>query len=159
MKRKRPWCKRSKSQQAEETVKEKDVWKHSPRLLWGGMFQIMLISYYVSVWVVLHVLHLRPSESYQDDQYAPGFWEIAGPIVAIATGAFAVLFLISLAFTISGKSKMKRALLPARCQVCPKCFYDLSARSRNDDICPECGKIAPRRECVRLWCKLLRSKF
>lgn len=45
----------------------------------------------------------------------------------------------------------------ARAHLCPMCSYDLSARSRDDDICPECGKTVPRRECVRLWCKLLRS--
>ncbi len=58
-----------------------------------------------------------------------------------------------------GKRLSAKRLLPVRCQRCPECFYDLSARPRDDDTCPECGMIAPRRECVRLWCKLLRSRF
>jgi len=57
------------------------------------------------------------------------------------------------------KVRMKHDLLATRCQRCPKCFYDLSARPREIDTCPECGLIAPRRECVLLWCKLLRSRF
>lgn len=55
--------------------------------------------------------------------------------------------------------RAKRMLLPARCQICPKCLYDLSARARDIDTCPECGVIAPRCECIRLWCKLLRTKL
>lgn len=42
---------------------------------------------------------------------------------------------------------------------CPKCFYDLNGRSNSEEICPECGQYTPRRECVRLWCKLLRTEF
>ncbi len=58
-----------------------------------------------------------------------------------------------------GKSSIEARLMDVRCQRCTNCFYDLSARPREIDICPECGTNAPRRECVRLWCKLLRSRF
>ncbi|MBL4698424.1 MAG: hypothetical protein JKX70_06290 [Phycisphaerales bacterium] len=58
-----------------------------------------------------------------------------------------------------GIREIKGELLSKRCQLCVHCFYDLSARPREIDTCPECGTIAPRRECVRLWCKLLRSRF
>ena len=58
-----------------------------------------------------------------------------------------------------GKLELKGKLLQARCQRCVFCFYDLSQRSPEIDTCPECGEFAPRRECVRLWCKLLRSRF
>ncbi|MBL4698423.1 MAG: hypothetical protein JKX70_06285 [Phycisphaerales bacterium] len=158
MARKKPWCERAESRQAEETVKEKDVWKHSSRMFWGGLLQIMSITSYSSVWIAVGVLYFNPQYP-EDDPYAPGFWEPAWPIIATATGLCIALFLISLAFTLPGKAKMKRALIPIRCQRCPKCFYDLSARPRDDDTCPECGLNAPRRECVRLWCKLLRSRF
>ena len=69
------------------------------------------------------------------------------------------VFFLAFVFVCIGKCRIKRSLLPARCQICPKCFYDLSARPREIDTCPECGLNAPRRECVRLWCKLLRSRF
>ncbi len=73
---------------------------------------------------------------------------LAAPV--IITGAI-------LAFI--GRKKLKSKVVNARCQVCVYCFYDLSSRLSNNDICPECGSFTPRRECARLWCKLLRSRF
>ncbi len=159
MGRKKPWCFRAATRQEKETVKDKDVWKHSHRMFWGGILQVMSITNYGSVWVALAMLHFGPSQYPEDDLYAPGFWEVAWPLVAIATGVCGAMLLISFMMTLPGKAKMKRALIPIRCQRCPKCFYDLSARPREIDTCPECGIIAPCRECVRLWCKLLRSRF
>lgn len=52
-----------------------------------------------------------------------------------------------------------RRVVRTRGQICLNCQYDLSARTRSNDICSECGVYMPRRECVRLWCKLLRSRF
>jgi len=127
-------------------------------MFWGGILQIMSITSYSSVWIAIGVLYFSPQYP-ADDPNAPGFWEPAWPIIAISSGVCFVMFLVSLVFTLPGKAKMKQHLLPARCQRCPKCFYDLSARPREIDICPECGLNAPRRECVRLWCKLLRSRF
>ncbi len=69
------------------------------------------------------------------------------------------VFFLAFVFVCIGKYRIKRSLLPARCQICVHCLYDLSARPREIDTCPECGLNAPRRECVRLWCKLLRSRF
>lgn len=54
--------------------------------------------------------------------------------------------------------KAKR-VIRARGQMCVFCFYDLSQRPRDHDTCPECGQFTPRRECVRLWCRLLRTRF
>ena len=158
MARKKPWSERAESLQAEETVTEKDVWKLSLGMSLGMILQIMSITSYGAVWIAIGVLYFNPQYP-ADDPYAPGFWEPALPIIAMATGICIAMFLISLAFTLPAKAKMKQALIPIRCQRCHKCFYDLSARPRSDDICPECGLIAPRRECVRLWCKLLRSRF
>ncbi len=58
-----------------------------------------------------------------------------------------------------GRRMVAKSVLPVRGQRCYRCFGDLSARPRDDDTCPECGVLSPRRECVRLWCKLLRSRF
>lgn len=69
------------------------------------------------------------------------------------------VFMFASILMIVGKGKLNSSVIDVRCQRCPKCFYDLSNRPRTDDICPECGVVAPRRECVRLWCKLLRSRF
>jgi hypothetical protein len=69
------------------------------------------------------------------------------------------IFLLAIGAVHIGKHRIKSRVLQTRCQLCVHCFYDLSARPRDDDTCPECGLNAPRRECVRLWCKLLRSRF
>lgn len=73
----------------------------------------------------------------------------------------ALLFVASCAVAVGYKGirRLRKKTIPLRCQLCLHCLYDLSARPRDDDTCPECGMIAPRRECVRLWCKLLRSRF
>ena len=156
--KRRPWSERAKNRQAVETVKVQHVWKHAPRMFWGGILQIMSIAGYGVVWMSVGIVYLL-TQYPADDPYASPFWESARPVVTIATGACLALYFISLAFTLPGKDRMKQALIPTRCQRCPKCFYDLTARPRGDDICPECGVVAPRRECVRLWCRLLRSRF
>ncbi len=51
-----------------------------------------------------------------------------------------------------------KLIVSTRGQLCPVCMFDLSGRSRNDHQCTECGHFAPRRECVRLWCKFIRSR-
>ncbi len=86
------------------------------------------------------------------------FWETVSSDLGLLYYTL-TLWLVGVCVVTWSKAKVKRMLLPARCHVCPQCLYDLSARPRNDDTCPECGLIAPRRECVRLWCKLLRSRF
>jgi len=58
-----------------------------------------------------------------------------------------------------GFARMKKQVLAARGHMCPACAYDLTARAPTDHTCPECGLVCPRRECVRLWCKLLRSRL
>jgi hypothetical protein len=72
-------------------------------------------------------------------------------VVAMAALGFALKYI--------GKQRIKYRLLNARCHVCAHCFYDLTARPSNNNTCPECGLYTPRRECVRLWCKLLRSRI
>ena len=78
------------------------------------------------------------------------FWLLPFSVVAALTQS---------AFGVIARYRLSSSIMRTRGQRCPKCFYDLSARPRDDDTCPECGMIAPRRECVRLWCKLLRSRF
>lgn len=69
------------------------------------------------------------------------------------------LFIVGFSFFEVGQRQLEYEVIASRCQRCVYCFYDLSRRARDHDICPECGQFTPRRECVRLWCKLLRSRF
>lgn len=141
-----------------EAIKDKHVWKHAPRMFWGGMLQITVYSCLFAMHIAIIIVFFNPTYP-ADDQYAPAFWESAWPVWGIGMLVAAFVFLLSLSVTLPGKHRMKRLLLPVRCQRCPKCFYDLSHRPREIDTCPECGAVAPRRECVRLWCRLLRSRF
>ncbi len=73
--------------------------------------------------------------------------------VAMITGFIAINSLVI------GQRMIYQKLNDVRYLRCPRCFYDLTGRAVNDQVCPECGEFSPRRECVRLWCDLLRSKF
>lgn len=80
-------------------------------------------------------------------------------LIIVGALVFLVAYTIAHMAFYRGIREIKGEVLSKRCQLCVHCFYDLSARPRNIDTCPECGLNAPRRECVRLWCKLLRSRF
>ncbi len=100
-----------------------------------------------------------------------GFFAVNGGVglglfVATCVSVAVLLILIGIVFlvlavpcSVLGRRSIKRKVLLTRGQICPICLYDLSARPHNEDICTECGEYTPRRECVRLWCKLLRSRF
>ena len=79
-------------------------------------------------------------------------------LIYIYLAAFCGTFILGIVLKKIGKRNIKMVLISRRCHVCVHCFYDLTARPAGDDICPECGSYTPRRECVRLWCKLLRSR-
>jgi len=66
------------------------------------------------------------------------------------------MFLYGISIGIARIMHTKR-IRNARAHLCPACSYDLNGRDPCDDRCSECGSLAPKRECVRLWCKLLRS--
>ncbi len=159
MGKKKPWCERAKSRQEEETIKDKHVWKRTPRMFWGGFLEVLGFTSALMVIAVVLLMSIRMWVRDRDDPLAPGIWEVAFPVGAIGVGICGVIFIAGLWLSLSGKRWMKRQLLPVRCQRCPKCLYDLSNRPRTEGLCPECGVIAPRRECVRLWCKLLRTRF
>ncbi|MBL4810103.1 MAG: hypothetical protein JKY43_08645 [Phycisphaerales bacterium] len=76
-------------------------------------------------------------------------------------GFYVIPILVPLAFLLVffGRKKVSRAVIRTRGNLCLNCAYDLRGRALNDHVCPECGKISPRRECVRLWAKLLRSRI
>ena len=77
--------------------------------------------------------------------------------VPAAVIAVFVLWLMISSFMIYAARPHLRALIcKRRGQICPFCYYDLSARPHGDTTCSECGRYTPRRECVRIWCKLVR---
>lgn len=159
MVRRKPWCERAESGQAKETIQDKHVWKRTPRMFWGGILESLGFSCALVVIVVVVLMSFRMWVRDRNDPLAPGIWEVALPVGTIGVGICSVIFVAGLWLSLRGKRRMKQQLLPVRCQRCPKCFYDLSNRPRGEDLCPECGIVAPRRECVRLWCKLLRTRF
>ena len=105
--------------------------------------------------LIVVTVHIAINEP---DQLSDGaFWAMIGRSSLIWIGSLGSLFVLSRVVMRLGAERLKRELLPVRCHRCPKCFYDLSTRPREQDICPECGVVAPRRECVRLWCRALRD--
>ena len=161
MGRKRPWSQRAKSRQPVETIEAKHAWKHATSMVCAGMMLIMTLvctAIAVLMWFVLSLLFWYRS---RDESFAPGLWEHLTPpfIFVLLFAALALIGCISYAIFILSKRRLKPHLIPIRCHRCPVCFYDLSSQPRTQDICPECGTIAPRRECIRIWCQILRSSF
>ena len=159
MGKRKPWCVRASRQESHATIEEKHALKHAPRLMIGGWLELMAVTGSVIVVAVSSFHSIKMWIDGRDDPLSPNALEAAIPVVIIGVSLGIVVFVVGLLILESGKRRLKEQLLPIRCQRCPKCFYDLSARPRDDDTCPECGMNAPRRECVRMWCKLLRSRF
>lgn len=61
--------------------------------------------------------------------------------------------------SVRAKKLLASKLIVCRFHRCPRCFQDLSNRDLNDHHCSKCGRWFPRRECVLLWAKLLRSRI
>ncbi len=160
MLKKSPWSKRASSQHISAEADETRISTHTRLLDVGWYIQIMVVCGLASAFVALVVVRLSPSQQLaKDDPYAPGFWEVSLPILGKIILIAGVCSLIGVVVHQIAKRRLKNVLLSTRCQRCTQCFYDLSNRSRDEDVCSECGSFTPRRECVRLWCKLLRSRF
>lgn len=73
---------------------------------------------------------------------------------------YALLGLLILVFLLRrvGRYRLRSKVLRARGYLCPICAYDLRGLEGSDSQCPECGCVTPRRECVLLWCRFMRSK-
>lgn len=159
MGQKRAWCDRAATKQAVVTIDEKQTWKQAPGMFLGSWIRLLAVIACIGLHASIGALFINWAFFEEHQPGDMGFWSAVFPSWAIAMSIIVAVFLFSFALTQPSKRRMKRALLPVRCQRCPKCFYDLSQRTCDDNICPECGVISPRRECVRLWCKLLRTRF
>ncbi len=156
MARKRPWSSRANSKQPIETVTEQQTWKHSVWLSFGWLVKLIPASGFVGLHAAIIVLFFHWMFFETRDPNDPGFFASAWKIWLEASVSCIFMFLIASLIDRAMKARLGKRLIPVRCHRCPKCFYDLSARASGDDTCPECGVTAPRRECVRLWCKALR---
>lgn len=113
----------------------------------------------VSLWAIPTVVILFIVLSAFIGKYPPSLLSITAVFIVFWGVLCFIVFCIFEIVLFYGKQRLVSSVVQSRCQRCPECFYDLSQRPRDDEICPECGIEAPRRECVRLWCKLLRSRF
>lgn len=66
------------------------------------------------------------------------------------------LQLVAIGVRAPAHRRLRRRLIESRCQLCPRCGYNLRGRARDEVACPECAYEITRRECVRRWCGLLR---
>lgn len=80
-------------------------------------------------------------------------------LISALSGALPGLYIASIPILRSIASDTRKELGKARFQLCPHCGYDLSRRPRKQDRCPECGKLAPRREVLRYWVHYLHKQF
>lgn len=157
MARRRPWCKRAMTHGPIRTNVAKMRRTHSHSMRWGGRIVSLGIIAAVILFIVLGISMFLAFAGGSMDAWAWGSLGIG--FAALATIPLSAFIALGLVLKKMGKNRIKKELLGNSCQLCVHCFYDLSARPRDDDTCPECGLNASRRECVRLWCKLLRSRF
>jgi hypothetical protein len=148
MARKKPWCLRA------------DVkWDH---LETSSRVKILYMSFVLresaKILSLIYGTIIFSMAVYNEVTSWGDFWDTLRSDIGLLYYSLAMWF-VAVCMVALGRRWAKRLVLPARCQICPNCFYDLSARPREIDTCPECGLNAPRRECVRLWCNLLRSRF
>ncbi len=151
MKRKRPWCKRAVLRSGIKTPSRR-LFLHATWIYDTGFLLFIGLVYpfiVVSVFAILDMYRSSRYANLSQGQYLVSFG-LYGVIPAVLLGN--VLLVI-------GKQRISKELILVRCQRCPKCFHDLLQREPGDSQCPGCGETVPRRECVRLWCKLLRSRL
>ena len=153
-KRAKPWCVRAKAGAGQPIEELASIRSSSMLLRWRRrVLVLMWFMVFLAIAIVASmVLVLRPAST-----------PISVEQMVSMTGGTLILAVVFCVLQ-SGlgqvaKWKLRKRVIQVRGQLCIRCFYDLSARPRNDDTCPECGTLTPRRECVRLWCKLLRSRF
>jgi len=101
------------------------------------------------------LLQLVALFAYGNNASSLAIWSVAAVFVL---GVLSILTMFLGGITLGiARIKHTNLIRNARAHLCPACTYDLNGRDPSDDHCPECGFAAPKRECVRLWCKLLRS--
>lgn len=158
MARRRPWCRWTMTDVLTPyTNVAKMRHRHSLAMRWGD--RVVVLCFIAAVLLFLTSGIGLYMGLYGDslDAWAWGTW-IFG-LSVYATIPLSAFMLLGLVLKVVGKRRIKKKLLIHRCHVCVHCSYDLTARPSGSVVCPECGEYTPRRECVRLWCKLLRSRF
>lgn len=150
MKRRR-WSKRAK---CDDPLMGESIPQHQSRSLSLGI-EIMN-SYTLLVWsVIVYFALMFFVVSPGLGEYEFGF--MFGLFVLIYGFIATPLFVVGAILRCSGRNSIKTMVLRTRGQTCVHCLYDLSQRPRTNTRCPECGQHVSRRDCVLLWCQLLRS--
>ena len=149
---KTPWLEPSLwSERAKSVSDLKISYQLSFLLRWHQrIFATIWASLFVAIMLLVYVRAEKDFGLSEDSATTMIMWLLVYAVWAAITQSALAAF---------ARYKLSSFIVRTRGQICPKCFYDLSARPRDNDTCPECGLNAPRRECVRLWCKLLRSRF
>ena len=148
----KPWCLRAKSKVNESEYHPCCLISSKCLRFRSWMLSLMWFAVLLAIALTISVLtYFKPVYEVFGEQLYP----VIGSLLVSAV----LLCLIQSAAGHIAQWRSIKQVVRSRGQMCVFCFYDLSGRPRDVDICPECGVVAPRRECVRLWCKLLRSRF
>lgn len=149
----RRWCRRAKVGSVKPSVKRANVRTISKCYFVGWLILNWWYLAFVGYFGFLH-LTIRTAVKAESDQLNQVVMDNA---LAYLYGFYVIVLMVPLAFLLVciGRKKISRAVVRTRGHMCLNCGYDLRQRNADDHICPECGKVSPRRECVRLWCKRL----
>jgi len=150
-----PWSRRAESQFVGNEINLKSMRRHSLPLSWGSRIGYLGPFAFYAIFAAIAIGFVAVGLGVSVDSFYRYFIVVAPVCFALYMGFIYGAFWL----TDLGKQRLIKCVIESRGQLCPCCMYNLTTRSRDENICPECGKDVPRRECVRLWCKLLRSKF
>ncbi len=113
-----------------------------------GFAMIMLFILFLLMFLVILIFTFLIKSS---DILGVSLLVFIGAVTALQVGRWLIIFL--------WRRSLRSKILQTRGQMCPMCEYDLTSRPRDENQCPECGMVASRRQCVRIWCQFLRSGF
>ena len=130
-----------------DKIKTSKLYMHQPRMREADavfvLFGLVLV-------IVMFVLGMTIKQGDPSDALVLMLW------VSLEC---ALLLLIAWHFIMRRAREIWRSeIVSVRCQRCPECYCDLSGRAIDEARCSECGTHVTRRECVRLWARLIRGK-
>ncbi len=147
----RRWCKRARVGSVKPTAKRANVRSISMCYFLGRLILnwwcFLIVGYIGFLLLTLQIAVKAESEQFNH--------VVMDHAISYLYSFYAIFLMVPVGFLLVcvGKKQVSRAVVRTRGQMCLSCGFDLNHRDRYEHICPECGKISPRRECVRLWCK------
>lgn len=152
----RPWSLRARAGHVAHPIPFRRLKRIEPLYRWARWALILQMTLPLGYLLAVAVIVQLPRTSSMRQWY----FDLIAPISSfVIWGSLFLMIVLQTALALIARRRLKRRLINARCQLCHSCGYGLQGRDRDQLACPECAYKISRRECVRLWCKMLRSRL